>query len=125
MEEKQFIQVLERLKEQGTLRIALLFGSYARGEAHARSDIDLAIYLEPADAEEEMVLIDAILMSCEKTIGLLRLDNDEESPFIVQEALKGKHLIEPDPEALYSVYDRVLHETESIRLRRGVAGDEI
>jgi len=35
---------------------------------------------------------------------LLPLDDDEESPFIVQGALKGTHLIEPDPDILYDLY---------------------
>lgn len=100
------------------MKIALLFGSYARGEAHARSDIDLALYLKSSGPEEEMALIDEILMASEKQISILRLDDDEESPFIVQAALKGRHLIEPDPDILYGLYHRVLHETESIRFRR-------
>jgi uncharacterized protein len=65
-------------------------------------------------------LIDEILMSTEKQIAILRLDDDEESPFIVQEALKGRHLIEPDSDTLYALYHRVLHETESTRFRREV-----
>jgi uncharacterized protein len=81
--------------------------------------IDLAFFLKAADPEEEMALIDEILKSSDKQIGILRIDDDEESPFIVQEALKGTHLIEPDPDILYDLYHRGLHETETIRFRRG------
>ena len=116
--EENLLKIVEKFHQQGPLKIALLFGSYARGEAHARSDIDLALYLKSSGPEEEMALIDEILMASEKQISILRLDDDEESPFIVQEALKGRHLIEPDPDILYGLYHRVLHETESIRFRR-------
>ena len=118
MNEYHLLQLLEKFQNQGCLKVALLFGSYARGEAHSRSDIDLALFLKAADPEEEMALIDEILMSSDKQIGILRLNDDEESPFIVQEALKGTHLIEPDPDILYDLYHRVLHETETIRFRR-------
>jgi len=121
MNEDRLLQVLEKFQSQGCLKVALLFGSYARGEAHARSDIDLAIFLQPLGPEEEMALIDEILMSSDKQISILRLDDEEESPFIVQEALKGTHLIEPDPDILYDLYHRVLHDTETIRFRRELA----
>jgi len=118
MIERELWSHLEIFHIRGCLKVALLFGSYARGHEHSRSDIDLAIYLKPADPEEEMALIDEILMSSDKQIGILRLDDEEESPFIVQEALKGTHLVEPDPDILYDLYHRVLHETETIRFRR-------
>ncbi len=51
-------------------------------------------------------------------IHLLRLDDDEESPFIVQKVLKGVHLVEPDWDAYYQIARRVLYETKSIRFRR-------
>ncbi len=118
MNEDLLLQLLEKFHSQGYLKVALLFGSYARGEAHSRSDIDLAIFLQTKGPEHKMALIDEILMASDKQIGILLLDDEEESPFVIQEALKGKHLIEPDPNVLYDLYHRVLHETETIRFRR-------
>lgn len=125
MNETPLREVLQRLKDRGILKIALLFGSYASGQAHARSDIDLALYLDSPDPEEELAALDAVLMASDREIGLLRLDDEEESPFVVQEALKGRHLIEPDEKSLYSVYHRVLHEAESIRFRRESADGQV
>ena len=48
MNEDLLLQLLEKFHSQGYLKVALLFGSYARGEAHSRSDIDLAIFLQTA-----------------------------------------------------------------------------
>jgi uncharacterized protein len=109
---------LQELRDRGKVLIAVLFGSQANGAAHARSDIDLGLYLPAMDQNEEVEISDKILMCSEIPISILRLDDDDESPLIVQEALKGVHLIEPDREALYAVYHRALHEGEAIRSRK-------
>ncbi|MCL5276347.1 MAG: nucleotidyltransferase domain-containing protein [Deltaproteobacteria bacterium] len=110
--------VLEELKKEGKVSIALLYGSYAKGTPHSRSDIDLAIYLYAKDENEEIDIIDKILMSTERDVSILRLDDEEESSFVIQEALKGVHLVEPDKEMLYKISRRILHETEDIKFRR-------
>lgn len=111
--------VLLKFRQEGKVLIALLYGSYAKGNTHCRSDIDLALYLNPRDDEEEMEITDAIIMAADRDVSILRLDDEEESPFIVQEALKGVHLVEPDQDTLYAVSHRTLHECEKIRFRRG------
>lgn len=112
--------VLQELKKEGKILVAILYGSYARGTPHKRSDIDLAVFIRARDEKEEIEIIDSILMSTEKEVSLLRLDDEDESPFVVQEALKGIHLVEPDNDALYEVAHRALHETEEVRFRRTV-----
>ena len=114
-------EVLEDLKKKGNLFVAILYGSYAKGSPHTRSDIDLAIYLNVKDKNKETEIIDEIFMSVDREVYILRLDDEDESPFIIQEALKGIHLIEPDTEILYTVSHRVLHETESVRFRKEAA----
>ncbi len=114
------IEVLQELKKEGFISLALLYGSFAEGKEHARSDIDLAIYLNPLHQEREIEVIDRILLSTERDIHILRLDDDDESPFVVQEALKGINLVEPDKDIYYKVADRALHEAESIRFKRGI-----
>ena len=113
--------ILQTLKTEGKIAIALLYGSYLKGQPHSRSDIDLALYLQPKDEIEEMEIIDRILMSTEKEISILRLHDEEESPFVVQEALKGEHLVEPDWEIYYSLSHRILHGCEGLRFRKEVA----
>ena len=112
------ITVLSELKRENKLDIAILFGSYAKGIHHHRSDIDLAVSIPQAIQDGEMDIIDRILMASERHISMLRLDDLEESPLVVQEALKGVHLVEPDLNAFYAVADWALHESESIRGRR-------
>ena len=101
--------------------LAYLYGSYASNLQHKRSDIDLALYLNTDDKKEREDIIDAILMSSDRQIGILMLDDEDESPFIIQEAIKGVPLIDPDIETLYSVARYALHETEGIRYKRMLA----
>lgn len=111
-------QTLERLRMDGKVAVAIVYGSYAAGTPHSRSDIDLALYLKAENDAEAMELVDQILMATETDVSILRLDDEDESPFVVQEALKGIHLVDPDLETLYAVSHRVLHECEGIRFRR-------
>lgn len=126
MDEKREIEplrkILCKLRQEGKSKIALLYGSYAKGTSHKRSDIDLALFISPGNKEEEMEIIDKILMATEKDISILRLDDEDESPFVIKEALKGIHLVEPDLDTLYEVFHRVLHDCEEIRFRRSLSG---
>jgi len=111
-------KLLMELRAEGKVAIAILYGSYAKGVPHKRSDIDVALYIKAKDEKEEMEIIDSIFMALNREISILRLDDEDESPFIIQEALKGVHLIDPDKEILYSVSHRVLHDSENIRFRK-------
>jgi len=116
--------VLEGLRQQGKVLLAYLYGSYAKNMEHQRSDIDLAVFINTNDEKEAIGIIDALLMAAEKPVEVLRLDDDEESPFVIQESLKGIPLVEPDMETLYRVAHRALHEAESIRYRRMIASEQ-
>jgi predicted nucleotidyltransferase len=58
------------MKDGGKIHIAVLFGSFANGFPHARSDIDIAVYFNAADPEEGTDLIDRILMSSERDVSI-------------------------------------------------------
>ena len=115
---KLLIQTLRELQSSGEIKLALLYGSFVNGAQHCRSDIDLALSLSPDSRDREMSIIDRILMSAERQVSILQLDDPDESPFVVQASLKGIHLIEPDLKTYYEIADRALHESESIRSRR-------
>lgn len=113
---------LERLNKSKQILLAYLYGSYASDKNHIRSDIDLAVYVNSLDENERIEIIDNILMATERQIDLLCLDDEYESPFIVQRALKGIPLIEPHKETYYKVAHKALHESEEIRFRRQLSG---
>jgi predicted nucleotidyltransferase len=111
-------KVLEEMRREGTVLLAYLYGSYAKGTQHPRSDIDIAVYFDTESEDESIEAIDRILMATDRTIEILLLNDPDESPFVIQEALKGIPLVEPDVETLYMLSDYVLHETESVRYKR-------
>ena len=119
---EQLKAVLQELKKEGKILVAILYGSYARGTHHQRSDIDLAVFIHAKDEKEETDIIDKILMSTERQISILRLDDEDESPFVVQEALKGIHLVKAEEDTLYEVARRVLRDAEEVRFRRTLSG---
>lgn len=111
---------LKKLKEERKISLAFLYGSFAKGKVHKRSDIDLAIYINSMDEKETANIVERLSSLTDRNLEILRLDDEDESPFIIQEALKGMPLVEPDDDILYEVYDRSLHEAEGIRFRRGM-----
>ncbi|MGQ9571269.1 MAG: nucleotidyltransferase domain-containing protein [Thermodesulfovibrionales bacterium] len=113
-------EVLKKLQKEGKVLVAILYGSYSKGIPHKRADIDLALYIKAKDEKEEMEIIDNILMSSDKDISILRIHDEDESPFVIQEALKGIHLIEPYTETLYAFSRKILHECEDIRFRKEI-----
>lgn len=113
--------ILEDMRKKGIVLLAYLYGSYASGNQHGRSDIDIAIYLNTKTEDESIEAIDRMLMASDRDVEILQLNDRDESPFVIQEALKGIPLVEPDEETLYRLYDYVLHETEGIRFKRGFA----
>lgn len=115
----QLVQTLRELKTSGEIGIALLYGSFADNTQHCRSDIDLALALSVDASDREIAVIDSILMAADRQVSILRMDDQDESPFVVQAALKGVHLVDPDIERYYKIADWALHESESIRERRG------
>ena len=105
-----------QIDKENKILLAYLFCSFANGKPHIRSDIDLAIYVN-ASEKEAIEITDEILMSTDREIEILRLNDEEESPFIIQQALKGIPLVEPHLDTLYNVAHKALHEAESIRFR--------
>lgn len=116
-------EVMEELRDEGTILLAYLYGSYAGGNTHLRSDIDIAVYLNSKDEKVRIEALDRIVMACDRDIEILLLDDEDESPFVIQEALKGISLIEPAKDKLYALSDRVLHASEGIRFRRGILSE--
>lgn len=56
------------------LRLALMFGSVARGTAHPDSDLDLAVWADhPLHASEKIQLIEAIARASGRAVDLIDL----------------------------------------------------
>jgi uncharacterized protein (UPF0332 family) len=116
--------VLERLRTENKVLVAVLYGPYSEGIPRARPSIDIGICMKTDDEAERMDIVDGIRAAVKDGthVSILYLNDTDESPFVVQEALAGIHLVEPDMDALYDTYGWALDETESMRFDK--EGDE-
>ncbi|HUR67897.1 MAG TPA: nucleotidyltransferase domain-containing protein [Candidatus Thermoplasmatota archaeon] len=96
------------LQREPDVVFAYLFGSQARGDALARSDVDVAVYLrEGSDLDILQV------MSLIEGVGKRHLDVillDRAPPFISYEALHGLLLFSRDDETRVLVEARIARE---------------
>jgi|GEM_PF-717312 len=116
--------VLERLRTENRILVAVLYGPYSEGIPRARPSIDIGICLQTDDEAERTHIVDSIRAAVKDDthVSILHLNDRDESPFVVQEALAGFHLVEPDVDALDDAYDWASDEAESMRFEK--EGDE-
>jgi len=116
--------VLERLRAENRVLVAVLYGPYSEGTLHGHPSIDIGIYLRTDDEAERMRIVGSIRAAVKDDthVSILHLNDRDESSFVVQEALAGIHLVEPDTDALDDTYDWASDEAESMRFEK--EGDE-
>lgn len=88
--------VLAAIRTQPEIGLVILFGSLARGQAHAQSDLDLAVDAgRPLTASEKMALINELAVRTGRPIDLLDLRAIGE-PLLGQILRYGKRLLGSD-----------------------------
>ncbi len=112
--------VLERLRTENKVLVAVLYGPYSEGVPRARPSIDIGICLQTDDEAERVRIVGSIRAAVKDDthVSILHLNDRDESPFVVQEALAGIHLVEPDMDALDDAYDWASDEAESMRFEK-------
>lgn len=86
----------QALTDHGGVRLAILFGSRATGQARAQSDLDLAVQMAaPLTAEEKIALIEQIAEATGMPVDLIDLKRVGE-PFLGQILKHGIRLIGSD-----------------------------
>ncbi len=105
MNPKNTIEMLKSLEPEirekfPEVLVFYVFGSHARGEAHEKSDLDIAVFLEPVILEQDPLYelrLGAYLdkrMECEVDVVVMNKAN----PFLQHEVLRtGERLFETDP----------------------------
>lgn len=85
------------------LSLAVLFGSHATADAHALSDLDVAVAFEESVAHERKLrLLDELTVAIQRTTGIEAVDLvdlDSVGPAVGYEALKHGILLCGDPDA--------------------------
>jgi predicted nucleotidyltransferase len=121
--EDEALRTLARALDRPGVVAASVFGSNATGRAHARSDVDLAIWLDPALAPDERLalrieLTDAAAAALPATDADVTILNDA-PPLLVQRARQARvPLVDRDPRQRIRLESRALIEyLDTIPLR--------
>jgi predicted nucleotidyltransferase len=92
-------RLLEALRKQPNVRLAVLFGSVARGSERADSDLDLLVSLTRDDHLVRAELVDALQEAAGRRGQLVSLDQAEDSPLLLADVLTdGRVLVDRDGE---------------------------
>ena len=85
-------QILEALKPFPDLELVVLFGSMARGNANAESDLDIAVQADQAlSAERKMQITEALALAFNRPIDLIDL-NTVGQPLLSEIIAEGKRI---------------------------------
>jgi len=120
--EKQIRQVLER---HSSIRLALLFGSLAKGTAHHDSDLDLAVGADhPLSVDETIELISDLAVVTGRPVDLIDLSTVGE-PLLGQIIAGGRRIVGNDRlfaelvlKHLYNQEDFVPYQRRILKERR-------
>ncbi len=88
----QLRKVIEKIQENQIIRLAVLFGSYAKGTAKEDSDIDIYIETENKNIKKELSMIDSRLS--------IKIGKYDSSSFMIKEIEKN-HVIIKGAERYY------------------------
>lgn len=79
-------------------RLAIVFGSVAKGKATQNSDVDVAILpQQPLTTQKKIEIIDALALATDRPVDLVDLQNVGE-PLLGQILSKGRRIIGPASE---------------------------
>lgn len=88
---------LEALRKHPNVRLAVLFGSVARGSEQADSDLDVLVRLRRDDHRARAELIDALQEASGRRVQLVSLEQAEEAPLLLADVLgDGRVLVDRD-----------------------------
>jgi len=87
------IQIRQVLERHNAIRLAILFGSLAKGTARCESDLDLAVGADhPLDADETMELISDLAEALGRPVDLIDLSTVGE-PLLGQIIAGGRRVV--------------------------------
>lgn len=87
----------EVLRTQPDVRLAVLFGSAARGREHARSDLDLLVALDASTPGRLAELAESLSASVDRDVQVVAARDAETSPALLADALRdGRVIVDRD-----------------------------
>lgn len=113
-------RVRQTLDQHGGTRLAILFGSLAKGRATPESDLDLAVLMEaPLSAETRMALIGDLAQATGRPVDLIDLSTVGEA--VLGQILKhGIRLLGSDGDYAELIKRHVFDEADFMPYRRRI-----
>ncbi|ADV46523.1 type VII toxin-antitoxin system MntA family adenylyltransferase antitoxin [Nitratifractor salsuginis] len=93
-------QIKTLLSRDKNVRFAYLFGSYARGDADEKSDVDLAVYLEECSFDIRLELHHRLEKALRRDVDLLCL-NELKNIYLLEKILDEGIVVKDHPERDY------------------------
>jgi predicted nucleotidyltransferase len=92
-----FAELLEALRTLPNVRLVVLFGSVARGEESAGSDLDLLVRLDDDDFRQRAALRQRVEAAAGRHVQLVGFAEAEASPLLLADVLRdGRVLVDRD-----------------------------
>ena len=92
-----FERLLHVLRTQPRVRFAVVFGSFARGDEQAASDVDLLVQLRSDGSGARAELREQLETAAGRRVQLVGLDEAERSPLLLADVLRdGRVLVDRD-----------------------------
>ena len=111
------------LTRHGGIRVAILFGSLAKGRATPESDLDLAVLMDaPLSAETKMVLIDDLAQAIGRPVDLIDLRVAGE-PILGQILKHGIRLLGSDTDYAELIKRHLFEEADFMPYRRRILAE--
>jgi predicted nucleotidyltransferase len=90
-------RLLEALRKQPNVRLAVLFGSVARGSQRPESDLDLLVRFRRDDHQARAELVDGLQEASGRRVQLVSVDQADEAPLLLADVLSvGRVLVDRD-----------------------------
>ena len=111
------------LERQTQVAFAYLFGSYARGEVSALSDIDIAVYFVERDLLRCVELRTDLYMALTRGLGTNDIDivvlNAASNLMLLDEIIRcGVALVDRDPDLREDFEQKILHRAIDFKTQR-------
>ena len=116
-------RIRQILSRQGDIRLAILFGSLAAGDATPQSDLDLAVLMRiPLSAETKMTLIGELSQAIGRPVDLIDLRVAGE-PLLGQILKHGVRLFGSDTDYAELLKRHLFEEADFMPYRRRILAD--
>jgi predicted nucleotidyltransferase len=117
--EQQLTKILARHSD---LRLAILFGSQATGQATHASDVDVGVLAPcPLAAERRLELMEEIALECGRPVDIVDLQTAGEP--VIGQVLKGKRLLGSDESYAQLLTRHLLDAADFLPLQRRILAE--